>query len=189
MGNYRLNFVDIIASLKWCGVGEPDPLHDYLGLCHVCFWAAYQVFCFLLVSIVLRAFPIRSVHCRVWDETHSQFSKMPTLRTFVRANNPLLFAMSFDPRFQASYPYLRPEWYHTGAIDQPYFFLHLCVWEIFSSAHLLALEFFFRGFMLWGIWRSIGSKAIVFAAVPYCMIHFGKPIEEVVVSFFAGIVL
>ncbi len=146
-------------------------------------------FLFLISSIVLRAFPIRSVHCRVWDETHSQFSKMPTLRTFVRANNPLLFAMSFDPRFQASYPYLRPEWYHTGAIDQPYFFLHLCVWEIFSSAHLLALEFFFRGFMLWGIWRSIGSKAIVFAAVPYCMIHFGKPIEEVVVSFFAGIVL
>ncbi len=41
-GNYRLNFVDIIASLKWCGVGEPDPLHDYLGLCHVCFWAAYR---------------------------------------------------------------------------------------------------------------------------------------------------
>jgi uncharacterized protein len=62
------------------------------------------------------------------------------------------------------------------------------MWEAMYAVQFLSLEFFFRGFMLRGL-RSIGSKAIFVMAVPYCMIHFGKPFSETMGAIIAGIVL
>lgn len=62
-------------------------------------------------------------------------------------------------------------------------------WQGLYALQFLSLEFFFRGFMLRGLSRSIGSKAIFVMAVPYCMIHFGKPFLETVGAIFAGIIL
>ena len=57
------------------------------------------------------------------------------------------------------------------------------------AASFLALEFFFRGFILFSLKRVMGSYAIFVMIVPYCMIHFHKPVAEVVGAIFAGIVL
>ena len=48
---------------------------------------------------------------------------------------------------------------------------------------------FFRGFWLGVLRRSFGSGAIFAMAVPYCMIHFGKPYLEAVGAIVAGIAL
>jgi membrane protease YdiL (CAAX protease family) len=53
----------------------------------------------------------------------------------------------------------------------------------------LALEMFFRGFWLGVLRRSFGSGAIFVMAVPYCMIHFGKPYLEACGAIVAGIAL
>ena len=52
-----------------------------------------------------------------------------------------------------------------------------------------ALEMFFRGFWLGALRRSFGSGAIFAMAVPYCMIHFGKPFLEANGAIVAGIAL
>lgn len=62
-------------------------------------------------------------------------------------------------------------------------------WEGLYALQFLALEFFFRGYMLKGLGRSMGSKAIFVMCIPYCMIHYGKPIPETLGSIFAGIIL
>ena len=55
-------------------------------------------------------------------------------------------------------------------------------------AQFFALEMFFRGFWLRAL-RSFGSGAIFAMAVPYCMIHYGKPYLEASVAVIAGVVL
>jgi hypothetical protein len=56
-------------------------------------------------------------------------------------------------------------------------------------AQFFALEMFFRGFWLGVLRKSFGSGAIFAMAVPYCMIHFGKPYLEAVGAIVAGIAL
>jgi membrane protease YdiL (CAAX protease family) len=62
-------------------------------------------------------------------------------------------------------------------------------WELMYGASFLALEFFFRGFLLFALKRTMGAYAIFVMIVPYCMIHFHKPVAEVCGAIFAGIIL
>ncbi len=62
-------------------------------------------------------------------------------------------------------------------------------WQGMYALQFVALEFFFRGFMLKGLERSFGSGAIFVMMVPYTMIHFGKPMLETLGAIIAGIVL
>jgi membrane protease YdiL (CAAX protease family) len=52
-----------------------------------------------------------------------------------------------------------------------------------------ALEFFFRGWMVGALRHSLGSAAIFVMAVPYCMIHYGKPYLEAHGAIVAGVAL
>jgi membrane protease YdiL (CAAX protease family) len=95
---------------------------------------------------------------------------------------PVVFAVSFTGPFQAKYPFYQlapgePLW--------PYFVF----WELLYALQFVALEFFFRGFLLHGARRQLGYYAIFAMMVPYCMIHFGKPILETFAAIIAGIVL
>lgn len=63
------------------------------------------------------------------------------------------------------------------------------VWEALYFAQFLALEFFFRGFMLAALRDRMGSLAIFVMAVPYCMIHYGKPYMEAHAAVLAGVFL
>jgi membrane protease YdiL (CAAX protease family) len=88
---------------------------------------------------------------------------------------PLVVAASFTPAFQTTYPFYRG----------PY----QMRWELVYGATFLSLEFFFRGFMLFTLERAIGKAAIYVMVVPYTMIHFGKPLPEVLGAIVAGTVL
>jgi membrane protease YdiL (CAAX protease family) len=62
-------------------------------------------------------------------------------------------------------------------------------WELMYALQFLSLEFFFRGFLLHGLRRALGANAIFVMAVPYCMIHYGKPMAETMGAIGAGIIL
>lgn len=65
----------------------------------------------------------------------------------------------------------------------------LLAWEAIYFVQFFALEFYFRGFLLSTLKRTMGSAAIFAIAVPYCMIHFGKPYLEANGAIIAGVVL
>ena len=62
-------------------------------------------------------------------------------------------------------------------------------WEACYFAQFFALEFYFRGFLLQALRKKMGSAAIFAVAVPYCMIHYGKPYLEAHGAIIAGVVL
>lgn len=96
---------------------------------------------------------------------------------------PLIVLVSFHPEFKTYYPFLK----HTPRTIWNW--RTLLTWEVLYAGQFLALEFFFRGFLLQSLRRQLGAWAIFAAVVPYCMIHYGKPFLEANAAIVAGIVL
>lgn len=96
---------------------------------------------------------------------------------------PLVVGVSGTEVFQAKYPLFRSG---SGADTQLHRFL---LWEFSYGLQFVALEFFFRGVLLFGAVRVLGPWAIVAMVLPYMMIHFGKPGAEAVGAIFAGAAL
>ena len=93
---------------------------------------------------------------------------------------PIVILASYTRPFLATYPF-----YKYAARSWTDF----VAWELMYGASFVALEFFFRGFLLFALKRQMGAYAIFVMIVPYCMIHFNKPVAEVCGAIFAGIVL
>jgi membrane protease YdiL (CAAX protease family) len=96
---------------------------------------------------------------------------------------PLVYLVSLTDGFANKYPFLKV---YNG---EPYFGSALFVWELLYFLQFFGLEFFFRGFLVHSLKRSLGFYSIFVMTVPYCMIHFGKPMTESFAAIFAGIFL
>lgn len=55
-----------------------------------------------------------------------------------------------------------------------------------DGIELLGWEFFFRGFLLFALYRACGPLALLLQAVPFTMAHFGKPELETLSCIFGG---
>jgi hypothetical protein len=93
---------------------------------------------------------------------------------------PLVAIASRTPDFQAFYPRYDP------ARDN--------AWRLLPSmagwlVYFLAWEFFFRGFLLFGLGRRLGAIAIFIQMVPFVMAHFPKLELESLSAIVAGIAL
>lgn len=94
--------------------------------------------------------------------------------------SPFLLAASKLPAFQEYYPLAR---------EAESSLLALANFELSYGVYLFCWEFFFRGFLLFGLSRGIGNWAVFGQAVPFGIMHFGKPMPEVAASFVAGLAL
>jgi membrane protease YdiL (CAAX protease family) len=93
---------------------------------------------------------------------------------------PAMLIVAAQPDFGSYYPFYKQS--SRSLFD-------LIAWELMYGLQFFALELFFRGWMLGALRRSLGSGAIFAMAVPYCMIHYGKPYLEAHGAIVAGIVL
>jgi len=55
-----------------------------------------------------------------------------------------------------------------------------------AALDLIGWEFFFRGFLLFGLMRLMGPTAVVAQAVPFALAHLGKPEAETLSTIFGG---
>jgi uncharacterized protein len=94
---------------------------------------------------------------------------------------PLVLVASREPHFQQTYPFYRPP---PGRLGPDFW-----RWEALYALQFLGLEFFFRGFLVHGLKRRFGPYAIPVMTVPYCMLHFFKPLPEALASIPAGLAL
>ncbi len=112
--------------------------------------------------------------------TRGFFGHAWTYVLFLAVVLPAMLIVSRQPDFGSYYPF-----YKTSSRS----WLDFLLWESMYFAQFFALEMFFRGFWLGVLRRSLGSGAIFAMAVPYCMIHYGKPYLEAVGAIVAGIAL
>ncbi len=96
------------------------------------------------------------------------------------AFSPIVIIASMSDSFRDTYPFYRMA--NRSHVD-------LWGWESLYVIQFIALEFFFRGFLLQSLRRVIGANAIFVMVIPYCMIHYGKPMAETFGAIGAGLVL
>lgn len=93
---------------------------------------------------------------------------------------PFLVYASRLQAFQDYYPIQR--WAECSFGEFAYY-------ELTYGMYLFCWEFFFRGFLLFGLSRSIGVFSVFVQAAAFGIMHLGKPQPEVLASFATGIVL
>jgi membrane protease YdiL (CAAX protease family) len=93
---------------------------------------------------------------------------------------PAVIVASTTDSFRHTYPFYRNA--NRSQFD-------LWAWQALYAVQFISLEFFFRGFLLQGLRRALGSNAIFVMIVPYCMIHYGKPMTETLGAIGAGVIL
>jgi hypothetical protein len=107
--------------------------------------------------------------------------------TLVAALLPLIALISFHPDFQHSYPTFKPwrvgdayglrGWQLTGLYEAVYGF------------DFISIELMFRGALVIGISRLLGTDAVLPMVSAYTFLHFGKPLGESVSSVIGGYIL
>ncbi len=102
------------------------------------------------------------------------------LALFVVVMLPVIAFAASQPAFQETYPFVRAATADLGTFVR---------WELAYLAQFVALEAFFRGYLLFTLERAIGGLAIWVMAIPYCMIHFHKPPLEALAAIVAGLAL
>ncbi len=142
-------------------------------------WSGSKVLGYLVVPSLV----VWALGGRLRDYGFAMPDPKKTLRIYLLlfgAIIPVVLAASFTHAFQSTYPF-----YRTAARSWGDFI----TWELMYGSTFFALEFFFRGFMLFALKRTMGAYAVFVAIMPYCMIHFHKPVAEVIGAIFAGIIL
>ncbi len=140
-------------------------------------WITYVIIPVLVIKLVLRG-RVRDYGVRVRGILGGSWIYL----VFFGALVPWLLFFSRTGSFQAQYPFYGLQ------SDEP-LWPRFWIWEVFYATQFLCLEFFFRGFVLHGTRHRFGAYSIFVMTVPYCMIHYGKPMPETFSAIGAGIVL
>ncbi len=91
----------------------------------------------------------------------------------------LAYFASFKMSFQMKYPYYK--YFQEAPM------LYGLFW-IGRAIRFFALEFFFRGYLLFSLRPKMGDSAFFVSMVPYCMLHLGKPFQETIFAIIGGII-
>jgi hypothetical protein len=164
------------------GGGAMGGLPQHRALAGLIFWAVgtwitYVAIPGLVIKLVLRE-RLRDYGLRF----RGMFGGSWIYLLFFAVLVPWLLFFSRTESFQARYPF------YTLQLGEP-LWPRFCIWELFYATQFLCLEFFFRGFVLHGTRCRFGVYSIFVMTVPYCMIHYGKPMPETLSAIGAGIAL
>ncbi len=170
-----------VGAAQWPGGwGVQSPLRYYHELGSFMWWSGWRVTGYVLMPVIfILAWP--GMRLRDFHISFEGFSKHLWIYVFLfLLVLPAVLYASTTQAFRHTYPFYR-------LANRSHF--DLWTWEGLYSAQFVALEFFFRGFLLQGLRRVMGANAVFVMIVPYCMIHYGKPLPETLGAIGAGLIL
>lgn len=163
--------------------------YDALMLTHIdaklhrlLYWAANVIFFFFIVPCVFIVYVLKEKLTDYGLGLSGAFRDYQLVILMLAIMFPVVIYFSGKQGFLLAYPFYKPA---EGESLYPNFL----IWESFYLLQFVALEFFFRGFILHGTKQRFGFYAIFVMMIPYCMAHFDKPMMETLAAIIAGIVL
>lgn len=182
VGTVMLSLVNYLGSgaeislMLWSSFQEAwllSPLVAKSSWALLCF-LAYALLPFLVATLVLKIPPSQQGLTFKLPKEH-----MAAYLWAVALMLPLVFAVSFLPSFQNTYPFVPFE-------IEPFAWKSFLIWEGCYLLQFVGVEYFFRGFLLLPLREKLGRAAVYLPILPYVMIHFGKPLPETLAAAFAG---
>jgi membrane protease YdiL (CAAX protease family) len=150
------------------------------GVAYMYYWALFRIVSYVLLPAVVIRLVFR-------ERVRDYGIRIETARKVVVlyvcmfiAVFPLVYLVSHSPAFLQKYPFFKEASRSLSG---------LILWEAGYGLQFVALEFFFRGFLLFTLSRYIGAYAIFAMVVPYSMIHFTKPMAEALGAIVTGTAL
>lgn len=156
--------------------------HPDSQLWDLVYWALSLVVFYVLIPVITIKFIFREKLSNYGLKLNGMFYGWKAYAFMAAFILPIVFFISFSPDFVNTYPFYR---FRTADKIFPQFI----IWEACYILQFFALEFFFRGFMVLGLKPHLKGYSILAMTIPYCMIHFSKPLPECIGSIFAGLIL
>lgn len=161
------------------GLGVPWVTRNATMLPYV-YWGLSSLVIRVLIPLAVIVWAFRESPADYGLTWKGQAKHVPTYAGLYLFMLPFLIWMAHVPSFQHAYPFWD---------DAPHSGTRFWVYEGFYALQFIGVEFFFRGFVLFALFRKFGYHALLIVAIPYVMIHFNKPIPETLGALVAGIVL
>ncbi len=155
---------------------------DWSRLTEMSWWAGTQIVFYLVLpmaAVLVLGMKPADIGWRVRGTSHD-WKKYVAL--FVIAA-PFVIVASTTAEFQDRYPLYEIYPGQSGV------WRDLSIWWPLYVAQFVAIENFFRGYLVLGLAPKIGRLSILVATIPYLMIHFVKPPMEALASIVGGIVM
>ena len=162
------------------GTGLPQLLPVPPDLAAGLVWVGSTIVFFLAIPAVIVRFWHRQSLASVGFGARAVVRHLPVYLALFGLMVPVIWLASRRPDFASFYP-LVPSARAS--------LLTLLAWELAYAAQFVALEAFFRGYLLFTCEARMGWTAIPVMVVPYTMIHFHKPLLECFGAIGAGLVL
>lgn len=157
-------------------------VHPDAQLWQLVHWASFSFLFYVLVPVLVIKLFLRERVADYGLKLKGMFFGWRAYLLMASFILPVVVLVSFSKEFVYTYPFYR---FNTSDKLYPQFL----IWEVFYILQFFSLEFFFRGFMVLGLKPHLKGYSILAMTIPYCMIHFNKPLPECIGSIFAGLIL
>jgi membrane protease YdiL (CAAX protease family) len=151
-----------VKNQQWSREFRYHPYHELLGYV---WWGFWNVLCFLIIPMLTIKLVLKqSLKNYGWQVGRI---KQHWLGYVLLASPIMFFAflVSFREDFASHYPFY--DLAHKSWLD-------LILWECIYILQFIAVEFFFRGFLVNGLRIPFGSLSVAIMCLPYLMLHFPK---------------
>lgn len=152
------------------------PLYPYI------YWSCFCITGYIIIPVIilllLKKNPL--LYGFVSSAKGKITDRLKTVMALYLAVLPFVIWVSYSPSFKKTYPFCQQ------IKDDLLLFI---IFEFFYFLQFIGLEYFFRGYVLYSLEERFGKFAIFLMCVPYCMIHFHKPMPEALAAIGAGVIL
>lgn len=173
--------LEYFATIQFFGRQFPSLVYEHHGLYPQLWWAFWTIVVYVPIPMLIIYFIFKEK-----PKDYGFLFKVKRKHLLIYIGMylvvlPFVIYASTRADFQSVYPFYR------GAYQAS--LLEFMAWEAAYILQFLALEFFFRGFLVIGLERYFGRLSVWVAIIPYCMIHFHKPVLEAAGAIIAGLIL
>ena len=168
--------LDSVRVDRW--LSSPDSAQ----LARLTVWTLVQLFAYVALPVLAIKFLIRRPVAEFGVAVRGIASHWKPYFWLFLVSLPGVIWASYSPAFLAKYPF------YDLAPDEG-LWPNMVIWWVMYAAQFVALEFFFRGFMVHGLKWRMGYAAIFVMVIPYNMIHFAKPLAEAFGAILGGVTL
>jgi membrane protease YdiL (CAAX protease family) len=144
------------------------------------YWVFWGMLAYLIIPLCVIGFVFRESPARYGMRFKLTKRSLVLYGGVLLVMMPVLYVASSQLSFILRYPLAK---------DLGHDPLRIALWELARSLRFVALEFFFRGFLLFSLEEKLGLNAIAVATLPYGLVHYAKPFPEALGAVLAGFVL
>jgi len=174
-------FIEKIFGLKYHAIEHMMQMSKFYELYSHIWWAFWHYLFFLIIPVLIIKFVFKeSISSYGWQKGDLHKHKS----IYLGAMAFFIVFLSWFSFNNSSFAHYYP-FYHLAYRS----WFDLIAWEVLYLLQFVALEFFFRGFIVNGLRVAFGSMAIAIMVVPYMMLHLPKLWPEATGAIVFGIFL